>query len=240
MPLLLPPDGQVPRAGNRRTERRRHRNGPPGAAPRPADGDPQGRPNGRDRRAPERPRGDERRRPTDQPAGASCHRAGGGCRTVPRCVPGGRPTTESCRGRRGRCGGPVACRQRDPTARERAPHDQGSPAGDGRGGRDLQRGAEIGQRRAARDQRGAAVVQRRAADLQGRAPVGQRGARDDQRRAEQQGERARPGEQRPAECVSVDPDPNPVPGRRSRHQAVYVGGDECVPPDRQRHRAPDH
>jgi len=85
-------------------------------------------------------------KPTATPSGSTCwcvpSRVGGGCRTVPRRVPGGRPTTDSRRGRCGRCGGPVACRQRDQAARERAPHDEGSPAGNGRGGRDLQRGAE--------------------------------------------------------------------------------------------------
>ena len=81
--------------------------------------------------------------------------------------------------------------RRGPAARERAAQHQGPPAGDDRGGGDLERGAEVLQRGAALHQRGAAVGQRGAADLQGGAAVGQRGAGDDQRGAEQEGRGAR-------------------------------------------------
>ena len=125
-------------------------------------------------------------------------------------------------------------------AGERAALDQGAPAGHRRGGGELERGAQVLQRRAALHQRGAAVLERGAADVEGRAAVGERGAGDHQLRAPAEGRAARPRQQRPAQPAAEHPHPHRVPGRPAADQAVHRGRDTRLPPHRHRRGTVHH
>ena len=113
---------------------------------------------------------------------------------------------------------------------------EGAPARHRRAVRSLHRGAEGQQRRAAGDERGAALGDRGAGDQPRGAAVDQRGADHRQPGAEEQGRRARPRQQRPAEPDGRDRHRHGLPRPRAAHHALHAERGAPVQPDSRRHR----